>query len=122
MLALLLADTPTYGLQIAAASLGGIAVAGTLLVLARRTDRPERILLAGIALGALFSAVLTILMAGATLTIPARRVTGLIGHNGSGKSTLLNFSPASSWRVAARSSAPGGRSQSGATGTRSRRR
>ncbi len=38
-----------------------------------------------------FSIPARVLLEPLTLTLPARRVVGLIGHNGSGKSTLLNI-------------------------------
>ncbi|MEH3147390.1 MAG: iron chelate uptake ABC transporter family permease subunit [Methylobacterium frigidaeris] len=64
VLALLLVPAPSYGTQLAAASLGGLAAVAALLSLARRlTTAPEQVLVAGLALGAMLGAVLAVLMA-----------------------------------------------------------
>ncbi|MFC3690681.1 Fe(3+)-hydroxamate ABC transporter permease FhuB [Chenggangzhangella methanolivorans] len=64
VLALLFAPSPGLAVQTAAAAAGGFLVAGALLGLGRGGRlAPEQLLIAGVALGAMFSALLAILMA-----------------------------------------------------------
>lgn len=64
VLALLFAPSPGYESQVLAAAIGGFAVAGALLGVGRGGRlAPEQLLIAGVALGAMVSALLAILMA-----------------------------------------------------------